>query len=182
MLAIFNFIFIKLEFQNTSVFLSVQLNQFIARFLTLMTVEIELSKANFMALHEINISNHCNILLFVRNGDYGPHPDPQLPSQCGEMCECQQGNLRCWRDCPQMFNCPRDANVITDECGCERCDVTSCVWNNVTHAVGSQWSPTPCEVCRCEGGWIICDDVVCPEVSSITLVDTWSIFLFRYLS
>ncbi|XP_064096609.1 kielin/chordin-like protein [Macrobrachium nipponense] len=81
------------------------------------------------------------------------------PYTCQD-CICQEGRVECSvLLCPEL-SCPNQVRV-NGSC-CPICD-QSCEYNQVRYTAGQKFTPEdrPCQICTCEEGEIVCDDVPC---------------------
>ncbi|XP_068236781.1 uncharacterized protein [Palaemon carinicauda] len=81
------------------------------------------------------------------------------PHTCRD-CICQEGRVECSvLLCPEL-SCPNQ--VKPNGSCCPTCD-QSCIYNKVHYTPGETFTPMdrPCQICKCEEGEVICDNLLC---------------------
>lgn len=72
------------------------------------------------------------------------HPDPRVV-----LCVC---GLRC-------LTCPPSLSVAPSDTG------GSCTLDGQVFADRDVWKPEPCQICVCDSGTVMCDEVICEDTT-----------------
>ena len=77
-------------------------------------------------------------------------------------CECNEGNLACFKACP-LLNCESGSSYVPEGECCAVCVTTCAAPNGDVYQDGERWQEDGCTTCRCSSGQIFCRIKQCKE-------------------
>ncbi|XP_044540476.1 collagen alpha-1(I) chain-like, partial [Gracilinanus agilis] len=61
--------------------------------------------------------------------------------------------------------------VLTHGQGEEDIPEGTCIQNSIKYNNGEVWKPETCQICVCDNGSILCDEIICEDVSNCPNVE-----------
>ncbi|XP_051786423.1 cysteine-rich motor neuron 1 protein-like [Erpetoichthys calabaricus] len=113
-----------------------------------------------------------NKLNCTQNGQVYGYQEAWQPQPC-LLCVCDGGNILCDDIvCEEVLDCEQQ-DLVQGLC-CPICknesdgdtvgNELSCSQNGQVYTEHDIWKPEPCQICMCNNGVVVCEDVQCEEV------------------